>query len=99
MWDRKTGQPIHNAVVWQDRRTAGFCDHLRKNGHATLIQQKTGLVIDAYFSASNLAWLLNNVSGLRQRAERGEIAFGTVDSWLLWNLTGGRIHATDATNA
>jgi glycerol kinase len=99
LWDRATGQPVHPAIVWQDRRTAGFCDGLRRSGHAELVQRKTGLVIDAYFSGSKLRWLLDHVPGARDRAERGELAFGTVDSWLLWNLTGGRLHATDATNA
>jgi len=99
LWDRATGRPVHPAIVWQDRRTAGFCDGLRQAGHADLFQRKTGLVIDAYFSGSKLRWLLDHVPGARDRAERGELAFGTVDSWLLWNLTGGRLHATDATNA
>jgi glycerol kinase len=99
LWDRRTGQPIHNAIVWQDRRTSGFCDQLKRDGHLAAVQQKTGLVIDAYFSGSKVRWLLDNVPGARQRAERGELAFGTVDSWLLWKLTGGAIHATDASNA
>jgi glycerol kinase len=99
LWDRKTGQPVHHAIVWQDRRTAGFCDELKRAGHAALIQRKTGLVIDAYFSASKVRWMLDHVPGLRDRANRGEIAFGTVDSWLIWNLTGGALHVTDATNA
>jgi len=99
IWDRKTGQPIHHAIVWQDRRTAGFCDQLKRDGRLGLIQQKTGLVIDAYFSGSKVRWLLDNVPGARQRAERGELAFGTIDSWLLWKLTGGKVHATDASNA
>jgi len=99
IWDRRTGEPIHNAIVWQDRRTAGFCDQLKRDGHLAAVQQKTGLVIDAYFSGSKIRWLLENVPGARPRAERGELAFGTVDSWLLWKLTGGAIHATDASNA
>src|ERR1051325_3596320 len=99
IWDRKTGAPIHNAIVWQDRRTAEFCDELKRAGHAELIQRKTGLVIDAYFSASKLRWLLDNVPGARQRAEGGELAFGTVDTWLLWKLTGGALHVTDPSNA
>ncbi len=99
LWDRRTGQPLHRAIVWQDRRTAGFCDQLKRDGHLDRVQQKTGLVIDAYFSASKLRWLLDNVPGARTRADKGELAFGTVDSWLLWNLTGGQVHATDATNA
>jgi glycerol kinase len=99
LWDRSTGLPVHNAIVWQDRRTAGFCDQLKRDGHLETIQQKTGLVIDAYFSASKLRWLLDNVPGARERAGRGELAFGTIDSWLLWQLTGGGVHATDVTNA
>ena len=99
VWDRKTGEPIANAIVWQDRRTAGFCDRLKAAGHADTIQRKTGLVIDAYFSGSKIRWLLDNVPGARARAERGELAFGTVDTWLVWNLTGGAAHVTDASNA
>ncbi|MCG2594861.1 glycerol kinase GlpK [Ramlibacter sp. XY19] len=99
LWDRATGHPVANAIVWQDRRTAQRCDQLRAQGHAALIQRKTGLVIDAYFSGTKLEWLLDNVPGARERAERGELAFGTIDSWLVWNLTGGRVHATDASNA
>jgi glycerol kinase len=99
IWDRKTGEPVHNAIVWQDRRTAGFCDHLREQGSEPKIQEKTGLVIDAYFSASKICWLLDNIAGVRERAKRGELAFGTVDSWLIWKLTGGARHVTDVTNA
>lgn len=99
LWDRATGQPVHNAIVWQDRRTAQRCDELRRQGRAGRIQQKTGLVIDAYFSGTKLEWILDHVPGARARAEAGELAFGTVDSWLIWNLTGGRVHATDASNA
>jgi glycerol kinase len=99
LWDRKTSEPIHNAIVWQDRRTADYCDKLRAEGHAGLIQAKTGLLPDAYFSGSKLRWLLENVPGARERANRGELAFGTVDSWLIWKLTGGARHVTDATNA
>src|SRR4051812_46384428 len=99
LWDRKTGQPIHNAIVWQDRRTADFCDELKAAGHSHLIQLKTGLVIDAYFSASKLRWLLDNVPGARDRAARGELAFGTIDTWLIHKLTAGRLHVTDASNA
>jgi glycerol kinase len=99
LWDRKNGAPVHNAIVWQDRRTASFCDSLKQAGHGPLIQQKTGLVIDAYFSGSKLRWLLDNVPGARQRAERGELAFGNVDTWLVWNLTGGALHVTDPSNA
>ncbi len=99
LWDRSTGQPLANAIVWQDRRTAGRCDELREQGHAELIQQKTGLVLDAYFSATKLAWLLDNTPGARARADKGELAFGTMDSWLIWNLTGSKVHVTDASNA
>jgi glycerol kinase len=99
IWDRKTGEPIYNAIVWQDRRTAGFCDRLREQGSEPIIQQKTGLVIDAYFSASKICWLVDNVARARERAGRGELAFGTVDSWLIWKLTGGTRHVTDVTNA
>ncbi|MFI5381060.1 MAG: glycerol kinase GlpK [Tepidisphaerales bacterium] len=99
VWDRRTGRPIHNAIVWQDRRTAQFCDQLKRRGHLDTVQRKTGLVIDAYFSASKICWLLENVAGARERAQRGDLAFGTVDSWLLWKLTHGGMHATDASNA
>jgi glycerol kinase len=99
LWDRRTGQPVANAIVWQDRRTAPRCDELRRQGHAARIQQKTGLVIDSYFAGTKLEWLLDHVPGARQRAEAGDLAFGTVDSWLVWNLTGGRVHAADASNA
>ncbi|MBN2427316.1 MAG: glycerol kinase GlpK [Deltaproteobacteria bacterium] len=99
VWDRKTGTAIGNAIVWQDRRTATACDKLKKNGRSELIQSKTGLLPDAYFSATKLQWLLDQTPGARKKAERGELAFGTVDSWLVWNLTGGKVHATDATNA
>ncbi|MBB6015332.1 glycerol kinase GlpK [Deinococcus radiopugnans] len=99
IWDRQSGKPIHNAIVWQDRRTAGLCDQLRAAGKEELIQQKAGLVIDAYFSGTKVKWLLDHVDGARERAERGELAFGTVDSWLVYNLTGGECHITDATNA
>lgn len=99
VWDRRTGQPICNAIVWQDRRTAKQCDQLKAKGHASLIRKKTGLVVDAYFSATKLQWILNNVKGAKARAKAGELAFGTVDSWLVWNLTGGRSHVTDVSNA
>ncbi len=99
VWDRRTGQPIHNAIVWQDRRTAGMCDRLREAGHADLIRDRTGLVLDAYFSGTKVRWLLDHVAGARDKAERGELAFGTVDSWLIWNMTAGGVHVTDATNA
>ncbi|MFB9841327.1 glycerol kinase GlpK [Mucilaginibacter ginsenosidivorans] len=99
VWDRATGEPIYNAIVWQDRRTAGFCDQLKQDGHATLVQSKTGLVIDAYFSGSKVRWILDNVKGARAKAEAGKLAFGTVDSWLVWKFTRGKVHATDVTNA
>jgi len=99
VWDRKTGEPISNAIVWQDRRTSGFCDSLREQGHETLIHGKTGLVADAYFSGSKVRWMLDNIPGSRERAQRGELAFGTVDSWLIYKLTGGAFHITDVTNA
>ncbi len=99
LWDRATGRPLHNAIVWQDRRTAPICDRLREAGHGPLIAGKTGLVIDAYFSGTKLNWLLDHVDGARDRAQRGELAFGTIDSWLVWQLTAGRVHCTDASNA
>jgi len=99
VWDRKTGQPIANAIVWQDRRTADVCDRLRADGAETLFRERTGLVLDAYFSGTKLAWLLDHVEGARARAERGELAFGTIDSWLIWKLTDGRLHITDSSNA
>ncbi len=99
VWDRATGKAIHRAIVWQDRRTSGTCARLRDEGHEALIQSRTGLVIDPYFSGTKLAWILDNVPGARERAVRGELAFGTIDSFLLWRLTGGKVHATDATNA
>ena len=99
IWDRRTGRPIHNAIVWQDRRTAEFCDQLKREGHLEAVQKKTGLVIDAYFSGSKVRWLLDNVPGARMKAQTGQLAFGTIDTWLLWNLTAGGIHATDASNA
>jgi glycerol kinase len=99
VWERSTGKPIYNAIVWQDRRTAAFCDELKAAGMGPLINEKTGLVIDAYFSASKLKWILDNVPGARQRAENGELAFGTIDSWLIWKLSGGKIHVTDVSNA
>lgn len=99
IWDRKTGKPIYNAIVWQDRRTAGICDDLKNGGHTAMIQSKTGLVVDAYFSGTKIKWILDHVEGARARAEAGELAFGTVDSWLIWNLTRGKLHITDVTNA
>lgn len=99
VWDRATGQPIHNAIVWQDRRTAKACDSLKKRKLAPMIRKKTGLVVDAYFSGTKLQWLLQNIPGAKEKAKRGELAFGTIDSWLVWNLTSGRVHVTDASNA
>lgn len=99
LWDRETGEPVHRAIVWQDRRTAPMCRELRAAGHESLIRRKTGLLIDPYFSATKVAWMLQNVPGLRARAEAGAVCFGTVESWLLFKLTGGAVHATDATNA
>ena len=99
VWDRRTGQPVHNAIVWQDRRTSGACDLLKSQGVEDLFREKTGLVLDPYFSGTKLAWILDNVPETRKRAEGGELLFGTVDSWLLWNLTGGKRHITDASNA
>lgn len=99
VWNKKTGLPIYNAIVWQDRRTADFCDTLKAAGKATLIQEKTGLVIDAYFSGSKVKWILDHVEGARTLAENGDLCFGTIDTWLVWKLTNGKVHVTDATNA
>ncbi|HKK09766.1 MAG TPA: glycerol kinase GlpK [Bacteroidales bacterium] len=99
VWDRHTGEPIYNAIVWQDRRTSEYCDELKEKGHAEVISKKTGLVVDAYFSGTKVKWILDNVEGARDKAENGELAFGTVDSWLVWKLTQGRTHITDITNA
>jgi glycerol kinase len=99
VWERATGKPIHNAIVWQDRRTAEFCEQLKRDGHLEPVARKTGLVIDAYFSGSKVRWLLDNVPGARQKADRGELAFGTIDAWLLWKLTNGAVHVTDVSNA
>lgn len=99
VWNRSTGMPVFNAIVWQDRRTAAYCDELRKAGKADMIKQKTGLVVDAYFSGTKLKWILDHVEGARELAEKGELAFGTIDSWLLWKLTEGKVHATDVSNA
>ena len=99
VWDRKTGAPIHRAIVWQDRRTADLCQKLRADGHEPMVTRKTGLLLDPYFSGTKLKWILDHVEGARARAERGELLFGTVDSFLIWRLTGGKVHATDATNA
>src|SRR5258708_3664350 len=99
VWERSTGKPISNAIVWQDRRTASFCDQLKAADLNSLVKEKTGLVIDAYFSATKLKWILDNVPGARKKAENGELAFGTIDSWLVWKLTNGEVHATDVSNA
>jgi len=99
VWEKSTGKPVYNAIVWQDRRTADYCDKLKAEGNAKMIQEKTGLIIDAYFSATKLKWILDNVSGARQKAENGELAFGTVDCWVAWKLSGGKIHITDVSNA
>lgn len=99
VWERETGRPIYNAIVWQDRRTASFCDELKQKGIDKLIQQKTGLIVDAYFSATKIKWILENVAGAKEKALAGKLAFGTVDSWLIWNLTAGKTHVTDVTNA
>lgn len=99
VWERDTGKPIYNAIVWQDRRTADYCDTLKKEGRDVMIQGKTGLIIDAYFSATKVKWILDNVDGAREKAVRGQLCFGTIDSWLIWNLTKGKVHATDVSNA
>ena len=99
VWDRETGDPVYNAIVWQDRRTADFCDRLKQDGHEAFIRERTGLVIDAYFSGSKVAWILDNVPGVRAKAEAGKLAFGTIDSWLVWQLTSGGAHITDVSNA
>ncbi|GGO25499.1 glycerol kinase GlpK [Deinococcus humi] len=99
VWDRRSGQPVYHAIVWQDRRTAGLCDQLREAGKETTFQEKTGLLLDAYFSGTKIRWILDHVDGAREKAERGELAFGTVDSWLVYRLTGGELHITDASNA
>lgn len=99
IWNKKTGKPVYNAIVWQDRRTADYCEHLKREGWSPKIREKTGLIVDAYFSASKIRWILDNIPGAQEAANDGQLAFGTVDSWLLWNLSEGRIHATDATNA
>jgi glycerol kinase len=99
VWERATGKPVYNAIVWQDRRTASFCDELKRKQLDKITQQKTGLIIDAYFSATKVKWILDNVEGAREKANKGELCFGTIDTWLLWNLTKGQIHATDVSNA
>src|ERR1700722_6221941 len=99
LWDRRTGTPLHNAIVWQDRRTAERCRELKAAGHEAFVTRRTGLLLDPYFSGTKMQWLLDHVSGARARAERGDLALGTIDSWLIYKLTGGRVHATDITNA
>ncbi len=99
VWDRKTGEPVYNAIVWQDKRTAEYCDELKAAGKSEMIREKTGLVIDSYFSATKVKWILDNVEGTRDRAEAGELAWGTIDSWLIWKMTQGKLHITDVTNA
>src|SRR5678815_1749751 len=99
VWDRETGEPVYNAIVLQDRRTADFCERLKRDGHEALVRERTGLVIDAYFSGTKVAWILDNVPGARARAEAGKLAFGTIDSWLVWQLTSDSTHITDVTNA
>ncbi|MEE8440335.1 MAG: FGGY family carbohydrate kinase, partial [Spirochaetia bacterium] len=99
LWNRRTGEPVHNAIVWQCRRTAGICDQLIRDGHAELFRNRTGLIVDASFSGTKITWLLDNLPDARKAAEEGKLAFGTVDTWLLWKLTGGAVHATDVTNA
>ncbi len=99
VWDRHTHQPVYNAIVWQDRRTATYCDELKRDGTSEMIKNKTGLVTDAYFSGTKIKWILENVSGAKAKAEKGDLCFGTIDSWLLWKLTNGKVHATDVSNA
>ncbi len=99
LWDKETGKPLYNAIVWQCRRTAEYCEELKSEGLGDYIKSKTGLLIDAYFSATKIKWILDNVEGAREKAERGEVLFGTVDTWLIWSLTGGKAHVTDYSNA
>ena len=99
VWDKNTGEPIYNAIVWQCRRTSSYCDKLTEEGYVDLFRDKTGLVIDAYFSATKIKWILDNVEGAREKANKGELLFGTIDSWLIWNLTAGKLHITDYSNA
>ncbi len=99
VWERATGKPVYNAIVWQDRRTAAFCDELKAKGTDKLIKEKTGLILDAYFSATKVKWILDHVEGAREKASKGELCFGTIDTWLIWNLTKGQVHATDVSNA
>ena len=99
VWDAETGEPVYNAIVWQDRRTSAYCDSLKRDGRADLIRSKTGLIIDAYFSATKIRWILDNVPQARRKAEEGKLKFGTVDTWLIWKLTRGEVHVTDVSNA
>eukprot|EP01118_Nematostelium_gracile_P020343 TRINITY_DN9840_c0_g5_i1.p1 TRINITY_DN9840_c0_g5~~TRINITY_DN9840_c0_g5_i1.p1 ORF type:complete len:206 (+),score=40.65 TRINITY_DN9840_c0_g5_i1:183-800(+) len=99
VWNRETGEPVYNAIVWQDRRTADYCGSLKAQGHDVMIQEKTGLIVDAYFSATKVKWILDNVAGARELAIAGKLLFGTVDSWLIWNMTDRKVHVTDVTNA
>jgi len=99
VWDRQTGKPVYNAIVWQCRRTAGFCDELKARGLANYIRENTGLVLDAYFSGTKVKWILDNVEGARQKAKNGDLLFGNIDTWLIWNLTRGKVHVTDYSNA
>src|SRR5688500_1975850 len=99
VWDRQTGQPVYNAIVWQDKRTASICEELKKNGYEEYVKTQTGLVIDSYFSGTKIKWILDNVPGAREKADRGDLAFGTIDTWLIWNMTKRKSHVTDYTNA
>ena len=99
VWDKNTGKPIYNAIVWQCRRTSEICDEIEANGYKDMIKDKTGLILDAYFSGTKIKWILDNVEGAREKAENGELLFGTVDTWLIWNLTRGQVHVTDYSNA
>ena len=99
VWNKTTGKPVYNAIVWQDRRTADYCDRMKSEGKSSMILEKTGLIIDAYFSATKVKWILDNVEGTRKLADEGKLAFGTIDSWLVWNLTNGELHITDVSNA
>ena len=99
IWDKKTGIPVYNAIVWQDKRTSDFCDKLKKDNLSDLFQKKTGLIIDAYFSATKIKWIIDNIPSIKNKANNGELCFGTIDSWLIWKLTDGKFHVTDVTNA
>src|SRR5699024_7279494 len=99
VWDKTTGNPVYNAIVWQSRQTAGVCEELIEAGHNELFREKTGLLIDAYFSGTKVKWVLDHVEGAREKADRGDLLFGTIDTWLIWKLTGGKVHVTDYSNA